>query len=474
MDEDGNEGELEQVLRHELAHVNRRDDWGNLWQQIIEAGLFFHPAVWWISRRLSLEREIACDDLVLEASGPARGYALTLANAASRLRFHRDLAAPGVSGKNSQLQQRIDMILNTQRDRTSRLAKRWPGFFTAAAAGIAALAIMGGPRLVLADPTPAPDEASATTTTPADNTPAALPGDSATESGPRTKSSAWDSVAPAAPTPPTPPTPAVTPVPPTPPEAPEPPEPPTPAAVAIAPDTMAPPAMALVAPGARSVVVANAELPPMAVVTTDETSDEAFQTDSDSQPRHKDSHLSVEERLDRLEKMLDELKAREDMKARHHMSSSNGTSQGSVDAKIRVQPDAQITVQPDMGAIKFDWVAKETDRAIAQAQRAAEAGQRAAEQGQRAAEQAMREMAKLNNGDMARWKLMQADGSRQQLEALRQARESLQSQVRSLDQQIRQLEKDRDRLDAQRDKDKDKDKDKNKGDSDKDQAPDKE
>ena len=60
MDKEENNGELEHVLRHELAHVNRRDDWSNLAQQTIQAALFFHPAIWWISSRLSLEREIAC------------------------------------------------------------------------------------------------------------------------------------------------------------------------------------------------------------------------------------------------------------------------------------------------------------------------------------------------------------------------------------------------------------------------------
>jgi len=61
--------EAELVLRHELAHVRRRDDWANLVQHFFLAVFFFHPAVWWISRQLSLEREIACDDHVLQQSG---------------------------------------------------------------------------------------------------------------------------------------------------------------------------------------------------------------------------------------------------------------------------------------------------------------------------------------------------------------------------------------------------------------------
>ena len=160
MDNDLDQIEAEHVLRHELAHVERRDDWGNLAQQFIQAALFFHPAVWWISGRLSVEREIACDDHVLEASGRPRAYALTLANVASRMSQSGHLLAPGVFHSNSQLKQRITMILNTQRNRSPRLARRWLGLFTTATALLALLAVTAGPRLVLAQPSPTADGAS--------------------------------------------------------------------------------------------------------------------------------------------------------------------------------------------------------------------------------------------------------------------------------------------------------------------------
>ena len=76
--------ELNTILLHELAHQRRRDDWTNLVQKILGAFLFFHPAVWWIEKKLALEREMACDDLV-----PAN----------TRLRGLRGM--PGVSGRES-------------------------------------------------------------------------------------------------------------------------------------------------------------------------------------------------------------------------------------------------------------------------------------------------------------------------------------------------------------------------------------
>lgn len=63
--------QLQALLLHELAHIRRFDPIVNLLQRIVEAILFFHPAVWFISRRISIEREHAADDLVL-ASGLQR------------------------------------------------------------------------------------------------------------------------------------------------------------------------------------------------------------------------------------------------------------------------------------------------------------------------------------------------------------------------------------------------------------------
>ncbi|HEY1575709.1 MAG TPA: M56 family metallopeptidase [Terracidiphilus sp.] len=57
--------ELEVVLAHELAHVQRADFFWNILQTIAETLFFFHPAVWWLSSRIRHERELCCDDLAL-------------------------------------------------------------------------------------------------------------------------------------------------------------------------------------------------------------------------------------------------------------------------------------------------------------------------------------------------------------------------------------------------------------------------
>ncbi len=142
--------EAEQVLRHELAHVCRRDDWANLIQHFIQAFLFFHPAAWWIANRLALEREIACDDHVLKQSGRPRAYALLLANLAERMQSRAVSLAPGASTNKSQLQQRIDMILDTKRNTSPRLSKGTLAWMTLGAALVAVGAVSGAPRVVLA------------------------------------------------------------------------------------------------------------------------------------------------------------------------------------------------------------------------------------------------------------------------------------------------------------------------------------
>ncbi|HZV78373.1 MAG TPA: M56 family metallopeptidase [Candidatus Binatus sp.] len=70
--------ELDQVGLHETAHLQRWDDYTNVFQKLVEALLFFNPAVYLIGRQLTLEREIACDDRVIAATGKPLTYAACL------------------------------------------------------------------------------------------------------------------------------------------------------------------------------------------------------------------------------------------------------------------------------------------------------------------------------------------------------------------------------------------------------------
>ena len=74
---------LEAIVAHELAHIRRFDLWVNLLQRFSEALFFYHPAVWWISKRIRIEREMCCDKIACEAINDPVTYAKTLSHVAN-------------------------------------------------------------------------------------------------------------------------------------------------------------------------------------------------------------------------------------------------------------------------------------------------------------------------------------------------------------------------------------------------------
>jgi beta-lactamase regulating signal transducer with metallopeptidase domain len=76
--------QLEAILAHELAHVRRHDYLVNLLQTVVETLLFYHPAVWWLSRKIRQERELCCDDIAVELCGDRIAYARALATLEER------------------------------------------------------------------------------------------------------------------------------------------------------------------------------------------------------------------------------------------------------------------------------------------------------------------------------------------------------------------------------------------------------
>jgi len=90
-------GELDRVLIHEWAHVQRRDDLVQLLQIMVRIVAGWHPAVWWIDRRLHLEREIACDELTVAITGSPKSYAACLVKLAGlRGAEQAPMAAPAL------------------------------------------------------------------------------------------------------------------------------------------------------------------------------------------------------------------------------------------------------------------------------------------------------------------------------------------------------------------------------------------
>ncbi|QDU56702.1 M56 family metallopeptidase [Aeoliella mucimassa] len=109
--------QVESLLLHELAHIRRYDHLVNLLQRVVETLLFFHPAVWWLSHKISVEREHCCDDLAIRWGSEPCDYAESLVRV-SELRLQSaglgvasaaTLAASG--GRPSRLHSRVLRVL---------------------------------------------------------------------------------------------------------------------------------------------------------------------------------------------------------------------------------------------------------------------------------------------------------------------------------------------------------------------------
>lgn len=104
------------VLLHELAHVSRRDCLTQFLADAICAFYWFNPLVWLAARRMRVERERACDDLVLNGGCPASDYAGHLVDIAGHFRRAPQIAAVALA-RPSGLGQRVEAILDARRNR---------------------------------------------------------------------------------------------------------------------------------------------------------------------------------------------------------------------------------------------------------------------------------------------------------------------------------------------------------------------
>jgi bla regulator protein BlaR1 len=102
--------QVEAILIHELSHIRRNDYLINLVKTCIETLLFFNPFVWLTTKFIQIEREHACDDLVVNFTGTP----ITYAHALLKLELLKNKQTPALSlaatGKNQHLYQRIKRI----------------------------------------------------------------------------------------------------------------------------------------------------------------------------------------------------------------------------------------------------------------------------------------------------------------------------------------------------------------------------
>ena len=143
------DAELQQILVHECEHLRRHDHWINLISQISLLLFPLSPALLWVNRRLALERELACDDRVLQVTGARKAYAACLARVAESSLAQRGLAlAVGILGArrhNPDLARRVERILAPPVPTASRFGSRF-------AAGALCAGLLGGTVLLARSP----------------------------------------------------------------------------------------------------------------------------------------------------------------------------------------------------------------------------------------------------------------------------------------------------------------------------------
>ena len=141
--------ELHQVVLHEMEHLRRGDDWTNLLQKIGLVLFPLNPVLLWVEKRLCAERELACDDRVMESSAGRKAYALCLTRLAELSLFRRGFSLVlGLWERRPELVRRIQRIVSQPvRSMGRRPAMAATGGVLAGALGCA-IALSYSPQLV--------------------------------------------------------------------------------------------------------------------------------------------------------------------------------------------------------------------------------------------------------------------------------------------------------------------------------------
>jgi hypothetical protein len=138
--------ELDRVVIHEWAHVQRRDDLLNVAQLATRAIAGWHPAVWWLNRQLQIEREAACDETTVALTGSATSYAASLAKTASLAPGRQAVPALGVLSSPG-LRTRVVRVLGygrlVSKSRSVSASLTGGGFVLGLAVCIAGLRLIG-------------------------------------------------------------------------------------------------------------------------------------------------------------------------------------------------------------------------------------------------------------------------------------------------------------------------------------------
>jgi beta-lactamase regulating signal transducer with metallopeptidase domain len=144
--------DVDRMILHELAHLRRGDDWLNAVERVAQALLFFNPGILWLVGQLDLEREVACDDWVIQQT-EVISYATCLARVAETAAWpHRAMAAPGAFVTRRGMSIRIERLLAAKRDVRIRTSLGPAGVAIAALGTLCVVAAFVSPSIAYTVP----------------------------------------------------------------------------------------------------------------------------------------------------------------------------------------------------------------------------------------------------------------------------------------------------------------------------------
>jgi beta-lactamase regulating signal transducer with metallopeptidase domain len=138
--------DLDRLVVHEWAHVQRYDDVGRPLQLVVRALAGFHPAVWWLERQIHIDRETACDDWTVNLTGSARSYAAGLTRLAALQPGAGEQVLLPAALSTPELTRRVVRLLDGRRTTSTRRFGPVAAVMTAAVVAVAAS--IAGVRLV--------------------------------------------------------------------------------------------------------------------------------------------------------------------------------------------------------------------------------------------------------------------------------------------------------------------------------------
>jgi hypothetical protein len=150
--------DIDRIVMHEAAHLARYDDWTNVFERVLGAVLWFNPALAFARGKITVDREIACDDWVIARMGGAHGYASCLFRLAEATARSASPAAHalGALGNTRHITERIEHLLSRPQLQPRRGARTLFATLGVAALAMTIVQATQAPAIAIDDPASAP------------------------------------------------------------------------------------------------------------------------------------------------------------------------------------------------------------------------------------------------------------------------------------------------------------------------------